>query len=214
MDAGWYNDPFGRFAQRYHDGDDWTSHVSHGDGRSFADPSGTDPHVAGTAPSGPATWAPPQATDANGRPFDLASPWIRLAARVLDAIIVAIPAYGLAWTFAGAPVEFNSDFTEYEYNWTSLAIIVAVTALYETFFIGWRGQTPGKIACGIKVVMSGDRSRPDYIVAFVRWAGTSLPGLIPYIGSLIQIASIVLVFADKRRQMIHDKLASTMVVKA
>lgn len=214
MDAGWYNDPYGRFAQRYHDGEDWSEHVSYGDGRSFVDPSGTDPHVAGGAPTGAATWAPPTATDANGRPYDIASPWIRLAARILDSIIVAVPAYGLAWTFSGPPVEVNDDLTEYTYNWTSVAIIIAVTALYETFFIGWRGQTPGKIACGIKVVMAGDRSQPNYVVGFLRWAGTSIPGFIPYIGWLIQIGSIVLIFADKRRQMVQDKLARTIVVRA
>ena len=38
--AGWFSDPYGRFAQRYWDGTSWTEHVSNGSGQSV-DPMGT-----------------------------------------------------------------------------------------------------------------------------------------------------------------------------
>ncbi len=38
--AGWFSDPYGRFAQRYWDGTSWTQHVSNGSGQSV-DPMGT-----------------------------------------------------------------------------------------------------------------------------------------------------------------------------
>lgn len=39
--AAWHNDPYGRFAKRYWDGNRWTEHVVTGDGRQQVDPMGT-----------------------------------------------------------------------------------------------------------------------------------------------------------------------------
>jgi uncharacterized RDD family membrane protein YckC len=213
MDAGWYNDPFGRFTQRYHDGDEWTAHVSTGDGRSFSDPSGADALIGGPLPvSGDG--GPLYASDASGRPADLASPWIRLAARLLDTVVVGLPAVILATVLIAPPVEVSEDATQITYDWASVALVLAISGGYETFMIGWRGQTLGKIATGIRVVRSRDRGQPGYGVAGLRWAAANFLSSLPYVGWLIGIASIVLIFADNRRQMIHDKIAQTMVVRA
>lgn len=56
MQPGWYPDPHGRFARRYHDGQVWTEHVADAQGAQHVDP-------VGTAPAGGAgTWSQPSAS--------------------------------------------------------------------------------------------------------------------------------------------------------
>lgn len=212
MDAGWYNDPYGRFAQRYHDGDDWTDHVSAGDGRSFPDPSGSGPFIGGPLPFS-ASDAPYPGADAGGRPYDVASPWLRLAAFILDALIVGVPTFLLL-------MQSDIDWSVLEDGRTpaiptSFYISsVAISAIYHIGMVGQWGRTLGKMATGITIVRAADRSAPGFGVAALRWIGFTLPGLIPYVGWIVQIVSIVLIFVDGQRQMVHDKIARTVVVKA
>lgn len=61
MQPGWYPDPFGRFARRYHDGRAWTEHVADQQGTQLSDAA---PLASQTqAPSAPATssYQPPAA---------------------------------------------------------------------------------------------------------------------------------------------------------
>jgi hypothetical protein len=46
---GWYQDPSGRFAQRYHDGTRWTEHVVDASGNRSTDPTGEPGQAAGGA---------------------------------------------------------------------------------------------------------------------------------------------------------------------
>ncbi len=48
--AGWFNDPYGRFQQRYWDGARWTEHVAT-DGRAMVDPMGTSPVIPVATPA-------------------------------------------------------------------------------------------------------------------------------------------------------------------
>jgi hypothetical protein len=48
--AGWFNDPYGRFHQRYWDGERWTEHVAT-EGRAMVDPMGVSPVVPFATPS-------------------------------------------------------------------------------------------------------------------------------------------------------------------
>lgn len=58
--AGWYPDPKGRYEQRYHDGSDWTEHVS------TAGTAGTDDPTAG--PAGPGFGGAPTGASLYGAP--------------------------------------------------------------------------------------------------------------------------------------------------
>lgn len=209
MDAGWYNDPFGRFAQRYHDGDEWTSHVSAGDGRSLTDPSGSVALIGGQLSMSPPTGA--AVFDQGGRPVDIANPWVRLAAWLLDWIVVGIPLAFLSFSFIDWTGLQPGDTPDIPISY--YVVTLGVAGSYSIGMVGTWGRTLGKMACGITIVTASGRSQPGYGTAAARWLVTAL-WFLPAVGVLIFIASVVMLFADSKRQMLQDKVARTMVVRA
>lgn len=86
------------------------------------------------------------------------------------------------------------------------ALVALGSVLYYVLFIGVKGQTPGKMALGIKVV-GPDGGPPGAVRAFVREVvGKFLSGLILCLGYLWMLW-------DEKRQCWHDKLADTVVVR-
>ncbi len=97
----------------------------------------------------------------------------------------------------------------------SLLFIAGILALviYNLVLIHRQGQTIGKRTLGIKVVRT-DGSHCDlgrYI--FLRILVTSLIGAIPFVGGIINLIGILLIFRDSRK-CLHDEIAGTIVVKA
>lgn len=205
MDPGWYDDPFHRFEQRYHDGDDWTEHVSDGSGVSFVDPSGTAPFVEGPAP------APPSRSARGPHPAP-ASIGKRFAAMILDGLLLGAPLF--IW-IAG-----EIDWEEVEAGVTpdvpaSFYIAAfAVSAAYHIGMVGRWGRTVGKMATGIIIVRASDGRPPGYGPAAVRWLTNLVYGIPNYLGFIVFVASVVMVFASPRRQALHDRTAGTVVVGA
>jgi len=77
---------------------------------------------------------------------------------------------------------------------------------YRVFFIGYCGQTPGKMAVRVKVIRTNG-AEVGYVRAFLREVvGKFLSKLILGIGYLM-------VAVDSRKQGLHDKIADTYVVK-
>lgn len=69
-EAGWRTDPYGRYQQRYWDGERWTEHVSAG-GTALVDPLGASmviPIVLPETATGarPSPWPPPDPRDRRG----------------------------------------------------------------------------------------------------------------------------------------------------
>lgn len=123
-----------------------------------------------------------------------------LAAVVLTTILVA-----------GVPMEdVNTTVLEGD-TLTVILLFVVPEAIYDTFFIGSRGQTPGKQLLRIKVVDAVDERTPiGYQRALRRWLSTALlwalftfPGVIDHLWPL----------RDSRRQALHDKFARCVVVR-
>lgn len=76
---------------------------------------------------------------------------------------------------------------------------------YFTWFHGIRGQTPGKKLFGLCVIqVSGDPMTLG--IAFLRWTGYLISGLIFFLGFLW-------IALDGRKQGWHDKIAATLVVR-
>ena len=81
----------------------------------------------------------------------------------------------------------------------------------------WKGGTIGKLALGLRVVNQSDRNYPPTLQAAVlRW----LPGLVGNLGVIGSLASIVIavlsiiwIFTDDYRRTVHDRIASTYVIK-
>ena len=86
-----------------------------------------------------------------------------------------------------------------------LCATVITAMIYFTWFHGTFGQTPGKMLLNLKVIqVSGDRMTLG--VAFLRWVGTLLSGLILGLGYLW-------IAFDGRKQGWHDKIAATLVIR-
>ena len=80
-----------------------------------------------------------------------------------------------------------------------------IDVLYFTYFHGTTGQTIGKKILGIKVVQStGEPMTPG--IAFLRWVGYIISGLILYLG-------YIWIAFDREKQGWHDKIAGTYVIK-
>jgi uncharacterized RDD family membrane protein YckC len=82
----------------------------------------------------------------------------------------------------------------------------ALQVAYQTWFVGRFAATPGKMAFGLKVIRA-DGTRVGYGLAFGRWLGKLVSGMILYIGYFM------ILFDDERRGL-HDRLCGTRVIRA
>lgn len=101
MNAGWYPDPTGRFAQRYYDGSDWTDHVTQADGRPGSDrlPRSSSGFPAPTVGGAPQP-GPPIAAGPSGSPTEVLSKGtgvFGLAAAGFGWFLVVLSLLALEW---------------------------------------------------------------------------------------------------------------------
>jgi uncharacterized RDD family membrane protein YckC len=117
--------------------------------------------------------------------------WIRLGAGVIDLLILgsftAVPAY-----FFSSPA-----------IWMPTGFVVSI--VYWMGFWIWRGQTPGKMAVGVKVIRT-DSSPVKWQCAVRRCLGY-------FVSTLTLFLGFIWVAFDGRKQGVHDKIADTYVVK-
>lgn len=118
--------------------------------------------------------------------------WIRFAAALIDTVIVSIISGAINWLMRYGGGEVFG---------------ILVPLLYYWLFTGLRGQTPGKMALGIKVV-NAQGNRP----------GLGYAALREILGKLISTIVLCIGFFwiawDKNKQGWHDWIAGTYVVKA
>ncbi len=139
--------------------------------------------------------------------------WIRTVAYLIDSFILfllsaLLVAVGLFGYMAGADIEAFQDFhfAFYSTRWNFLNLIAfAVNMTYFTWFLGWRGQTPGKTICGLKVLRT-DGTPVSYGQAAIRTLGYTLNHLTLCLGFLW-------VAVDRRKQGLHDKIAGTVEIR-
>src|SRR5258705_1827905 len=91
--ASWQPDPYGRFAQRYFDGTNWTANVTDAAGTQLTDPPG---------PSAPPSFAPPVATGGGTS----APPVPGLIVAGVGAVLLLLSLFVLNW------FDFSSSFKE------------------------------------------------------------------------------------------------------
>lgn len=139
--------------------------------------------------------------------------WIRLGAWLLDGIILLFMAWliphlfaTLSWSVAG--VNRFSVNPVFSHSFVSAQIIWVIACLKIPYFVGfwvWRGQTPGNMALGIKVIRTSGASL-TLSYALLRYLGCIVSSLIVFIG-------FIWIAFDSRKQGIHDKIADTYVIK-
>ena len=137
--------------------------------------------------------------------------WRRAVALLVDlAIVLALVASGGMLVALAVQVGgWFSSTPEVALEWLEESarrfLVVLIALCYFTLFVGFRGQTPGKMLLGLRIIrVTGEEV--GYGRAFVRWIGQIL-GLLPLgIGFLMVVVS-------RKQQGLHDKLAGTYVVR-
>ena len=117
--------------------------------------------------------------------------WIRLGAGVIDLLVLAFAVGVIAYFFPALII------------WITSGIVISL-AYFLGFWV-WRGQTPGKMAAGIKIIRT-DSSPIKWQCALRRFWGYIILLLTLFIG-------FIWVAFDERKQGVHDKIADTYVVK-
>ena len=132
--------------------------------------------------------------------------WVRVVAFILDGIIVGVVTGALAPIFGMPVIETQATAGSVQVNYGGSALSGLFGLLYFVGFWSLRGQTPGQIPFGLRIVRASDGTRPDWVISLLR-----------YVGLIISFAVILLgviwVAFDGRKQGWHDKIAGTLVVR-
>jgi uncharacterized RDD family membrane protein YckC len=133
----------------------------------------------------------------------------RLFARIIDIVIVLIPAFLLDWASVGLQ---DSDFTAGR-SAVGGVFTAGVGFLYEYFMTRSGGQTVGKKAMGLRAAMLDNGSIPTAQASAVRAAILWLPAFCCSCVWFV-IIGITVAFDKPYRQGVHEKASKTVVVEA
>lgn len=129
--------------------------------------------------------------------------WIRLTAYLIDGIILWL--IGLITDYVSWQIFRLSEASDITVRVALTSVAWLINIAYFVGFWTWRGQTPGKILLGVRVVGT-DGSPLSIRRAFLRYLGYIVSGIMLLIGFLW-------IAFDSRKQGIHDKIADTYVVR-
>lgn len=137
----------------------------------------------------------------------LASIGARFAARLIDGLVLAVPAFAVI----AATVDLDDRGS------LPLSTVLALSlgaGLYEVLLTAWRGQTVGKMALRIRVVRTDTGAPPTLGPAAIRYLLPAAVSAVPVIGPFLSLAVYLPALRDPRRQGFHDRAAATVVVRA
>jgi uncharacterized RDD family membrane protein YckC len=117
--------------------------------------------------------------------------WIRFVAYLIDGIICAIAAFGLAAVVAPS---------------ASLAFEYVILSAYLVVMWGTLGQTIGMMPFGLRVVRIDDGGKINYVTAILRLIGF-------FISEFALLVGLIWAAFDERKRGWHDMIAGTVVVK-
>lgn len=159
----------------------------------------------------------------NGR--SLADPWMRIAAAIVDAIIVIIVSipFGVA-AFAGSGGFGGGDDT-FEFTTPNLGLAIVgglITTAYVVLMNSYFSGTLGKLIVGIRII-GREGEEPLGLPLGAKRSANSIAGfvlgLIPVLGAIaglafaiIGIVSLVFLFTDPEHRTVMDRFADTYVV--
>ena len=148
------------------------------------------------------------------KPSEYASFWARSVGWLIDALIVAIIQSAFApvisfgfiqpWYWWTNQFSNEPDVLALWFLGTGVLLLILIAGAYFIGFWVWRGQTPGKMAMGIKVV-SDDGSRVSAEQALLRFLGY-------IVCSILLFVPYLCVAFNPQKQGLQDKFAKTYVV--
>ena len=130
--------------------------------------------------------------------LEIASVRQRISAGLVDAVIgilIGVVGGALGSVIGGAA------------GWLLVSVLVIAYVVVYLWLVSTRGQSPGKMAIGIKIVKT-DGSSVGFEGALIREIIGKL------VSSLIFFLGYIWILFDGKRQGWHDKIAGTYVVKA
>ena len=134
----------------------------------------------------------------------------RFVGRLLDVLIVGIPAWIIATIIIAATSDGGST-TSYAAVLTIALMLAVLGILYEVSLIAIRGATLGKQIAGVKVLRAEDGQLPGWGPSALRWV---IPAVANFVCGLLTIVVYLSPLFDNsgRRQGWHDKVAKTIVI--
>lgn len=151
----------------------------------------------------------------------------RLAARIIDGVLVALLLALVADTVTGVPgfmTRYGEALMDPEQalsmprELTSgilrLAIAqVVIGVVYEMLTVSRLGGSLGKLALGLRIRLRETPGNLSFGTAALRAAVWYLPGLLSTIGSLVVVLNGLWPLWDSKKQSLNDKVAKTNVVR-
>jgi uncharacterized RDD family membrane protein YckC len=159
----------------------------------------------------------PSAAIAEPAGEELASRWVRLGAAIIDAIIMLvilmpIMYFGGYWQAATAAAASGQQVgLGTTLMWAAIGFIVFLVV--QGVPLNATGQTWGKRITGIKIVDLAGNKPPIGKLIGLRYLPVGVASNIPFIGPIISIVNVLLIFRADRRCG-HDLIAGTKVVQA
>lgn len=136
---------------------------------------------------------------------DFAGFWIRLGAKLIDWFALMSAYMALFIPFSFLTIKWHSPGTLIFAMAVLYIVQFFVVLAYPTFFVGRYQATPGKMVCGLKVVLP-DGGRVSYLRALGRAAAELLSQFILYIG-------YIMAGFDEEKRTLHDHICSTRVIR-
>lgn len=130
--------------------------------------------------------------------------WIRVAAFIIDSILVVILVMPIATLFGLGSTSFDSD------NVATITIGVTLNyvlpAAVILLFWVYKSATPGKLLLNMRILDAETGGKPSTKQFIGRY-------LAYYVSMLVFFLGFVWVGIDERKQGWHDKLAGTVVIR-
>lgn len=140
-----------------------------------------------------------------GQHYDYGGFWIRFGAKFIDGLILWFLQMAIVLVFTGS-IAITRNETVAGVGMIFVHFFSFALRLgYSVFFIGKYQATPGKMACGLKVITE-DGGQVSYARALGRHFAEILSSLILCIGYLMCIW-------DEEKRCLHDRICNTRVVR-
>jgi uncharacterized RDD family membrane protein YckC len=133
--------------------------------------------------------------------------WIRFGAVFIDGMIlwvvnIAISLAAGVGFMSAVGVNPNAQFGPLQILLMLLQIAIGIS--YETFFLGKYGATPGKMACGVRVIVSDGTP-----ISYGRACGRYFAKMLSYMTCTI---GFIIAAFDREKRALHDHICNTRVV--
>ncbi len=131
--------------------------------------------------------------------------WIRFGAKFIDALILVVVNTAVGLVYALSTGGWAASDASTAGQLPLQAIYHAIGMAYTTFFLGRFGATPGKMACGLKVVVAGGRP-----ISYRRALGRQLA---EYLSGMLLMLGYLMAAFDSEKRALHDRICKTRVVR-